>query len=332
MKNNLAKIAAQLMRPGKGILAADESTKSISKKFAGVRIVSTVEKRRQYRELLFTTPGMSKYISGVIMYDETIRQVTTKKIPFVKYLKKNRILPGIKVDQGLIPLAPSSLEQITQGLAGLETRLLEYKKMGAVFTKWRAVFTISALTPSSECIKVNAQALAEYAKLVQKVGLVPIVEPEVLMSGAHDIKTNYRITKKVLQAVFRELKKAKVQFSGMLLKPNMVLAGEKNPRPEIAEGVALYTARCLAETIPTDLGGIVFLSGGQSEDRACKNLAAIVRLKGRAIHCNLSYSFGRALQNSAIVTWKGKQANRVSAQKVFLRRCKMASQASLGKG
>lgn len=325
---SLATVAKLLVSSGKGILAADESTKSIAKKLAGAGVEDSVENHRLYRQLFFTTPGIEKYISGVIMFDESIRQATDDGVLFPKLLSDKGIIPGIKVDFGVEDLEDSLEEKITVGLDGLEERLKEYYALGARFAKWRAVIKIGANIPTEKCLKLNAEALAQYAKICQNNDIVPIVEPEVLMDGDHTIEQCYEVTKKTLSVLFEELKKFNVDLTGLLLKPNMIiysLMGEK-VSPEI---VAEKTLQCFEEVVPKDVAGIVFLSGGQSESEACKNLNAIVK-KAQNAPWKFSYSFGRALQNTTLAVWSGKVENTELAQQAFLHRAELVSAASLG--
>ncbi|MFA6548207.1 MAG: class I fructose-bisphosphate aldolase [Candidatus Magasanikbacteria bacterium] len=325
---SLATVAKLLVSFGKGILAADESTKSIAKKLTGAGIEDSVENHRLYRQLFFTTPGIEKYISGVIMFDETIRQATDDGILFPKLLSDKGIIPGIKVDLGVVDLEDSPEEKITVGLDGLEERLKEYYVLGARFAKWRAVIKIGANIPTEKCIKLNMQALAQYAKICQNNDIVPVVEPEVLMDGDHTIDQCYEVTKKTLSVLFEELKKLDVDLAGLLLKPNMIiysLMGEKVSSEMVAE----KTLQCFAEVVPKEVAGIVFLSGGQSESEACKNLNAIVK-KAENSPWVFTYSFGRALQNTALQVWSGKVENTEVAQQAFLHRASLANTASLG--
>ncbi|MFA6424113.1 MAG: class I fructose-bisphosphate aldolase [Candidatus Magasanikbacteria bacterium] len=327
-KESLAIVANQLVSPGKGILAADESTKSIAKKLSAAGIENTVENHRLYRQLFFTTPDMEQYISGVIMYDETIRQTTDNGVPFAKLLSDKGVIPGIKVDLGVKELEGSPEEKLTFGLDGLDRRLKEYYGLGARFAKWRAVIKIGHNIPTENCIQLNMEALAKYAKICQENDIVPIVEPEVLMDGDHSIEQCYEVTKKTLSVLFDELKKLEVDLSGLLLKPNMViysLNGEK----VMSQIVGRETVKCFKEVVPAEVDGIVFLSGGQTEAEACQNLDAVVRI-GQGAPWKFSFSFGRALQNTALQVWSGKAENVAEAQKAFLRRASLASKASLG--
>lgn len=327
--NSLEKIAQGMVAPGKGILAADESTGTIGKRFATINTESTEENRRAYRDLLFTTPGMEQYISGVIMYDETIRQKTAAGVPFSEHLVKLGVIPGIKVDMGAKPLAGCPGETVTEGLDGLRDRLAEYYQLGARFAKWRAVIDINDDIPTSTCISVNAHALARYAALCQEAGIVPIVEPEVLMDGAHDIETCEDVTAAVLGAVFGELDLQGVALEGMILKPNMVIAGKKCPTQAGVDEVAAATVRTLKRFVPAAVPGIAFLSGGQSDEVATAHLNAMNAMGG--LPWALSFSYGRALQAPALAAWGGKPANVAAGQKAFLHRAKLNGAAAQGK-
>lgn len=326
---SLSEIALALVAPGKGILAADESTGTIKKRFDKIGVESTEDSRRAYRELLFTAPGVGRFISGVILYDETIRQRGIGGETLVATLGRQGVIPGIKVDMGTEALPGSPEEKITKGLEGLTKRLEEYNGLGAKFAKWRAVIAIGDGMPTDECIAKNAEILAAYAKMCQESGIVPIVEPEVLMDGSHTIERCFDVTRNVLKKVFAELQKQNVDLSGMLLKPNMVIAGADCPAPAEPRQVAEMTLRCFGEAVPATLPGIVFLSGGQSEREACENLNAI---NAEGIQpWKLSFSYGRALQASALAAWQGKTENVPVAQKAFLHRAELASAACLGK-
>lgn len=329
----LNKIAEQMVAPRKGILAADESTPTIGKRFDKINIENTEANRQAYRQLLFTTPDIGKYISGVIMYDETIRQSTEDGKSFVSVLQNAGVLPGIKVDQGTAPDENSPNEKITKGLEGLSERLKEYVSLGAKFAKWRAVITIDKPQglPTDENLKRNARDLAEYAKNCQEVGLVPIVEPEVLMDGKpanHDIKKCAEVTEKTLNYVFEELKNLEVAIEGIILKPNMIVPGKESIEKATPEEIAEATVNLFKKILPENLPGIVFLSGGQSEIEATENLNAINKLD--SLPWRLSFSYGRALQDGALKAWSGKKENVSDAQKVFLHRAKMNSLATLG--
>src|SRR3989338_3413678 len=330
MKESIQQIARAMVAPGKGILAADESSGTIKKRFDKIGAESTEETRRFYRELLFTTSGIGQYLSGVILYDETIRQAAVGK-SFPKILAEQAIIPGIKVDMKTYPLAGSPEEQVTEGLDGLRDRLKEYAALGARFTKWRAVIMIDTDKnyPTDYCIQVNAHALARYAALTQEAGMAPIVEPEVLMDGAHSIEACYEATKRTLQRVFEELKLQRVDLSGMILKPNMVIDGTKYESKSSPQQIAALTLRCFQETVPAAVPGMVFLSGGQSEAEACVNLQAL-NTTGQSVPWQLSFSYGRALQDSTLKAWGGKTENKAAAQQIFFRRCQLTSAARSG--
>jgi fructose-bisphosphate aldolase class I len=325
----LHKIAEAMTTPGKGILAADESTGTIKKRFDGIGVESTADTRRDYRELLFrSAEAMSKYISGVILYDETIRQKARDGTPLVKLIADAGSLPGIKVDKGTKPLPFCPGEVVTEGLDGLRERLAEYRGMGARFAKWRAVIDIGAGIPSYDCIKSNAHALARYAALCQDEDIVPIVEPEVLMDGDHDIDRCQPITEWVLKTVYEELYYARVQLEGTVLKPNMVVPGKKCPKRASVEEVAEKTVRVLKACVPAAVPGIAFLSGGQSDEEATANLDAINRIGG--VPWRLTFSYGRALQAAPQKAWSGKSENVAAAQRAFSHRARMNGLATLG--
>lgn len=325
----LSSIAQALVAPGKGILAADESTSTIEKRLAKINIPSTEDSRRAYRQMLLTTPGMEQYISGVIFYDETFRQSTTDGKPFVQLLKEKGVLPGIKVDLGAVPMPESPNEKITTGLDGLPQRLVEYAQLGAAFAKWRAVITIGENLPTTVNIQQNAKDLAQYAKHCQEAGIVPIVEPEVLMDWSHSMARCEEVTRLVITTVFEELKKTGVAMEGMILKTNMIVPGKESGTHANPEEVAQATLRVLTELLPNNLAGEAFLSGGQNDVEATANLDAMNK-KG-SFPWKLSFSYGRALQDLSLKTWAGKPENVSQAQKVFLHRAKMNSLASLGK-
>ncbi|MFA5955736.1 class I fructose-bisphosphate aldolase [Hyphomicrobium sp.] len=335
MSDRLEDIARALVAPGKGILAADESTSTIKKRFDGIKLTSTEDSRRDYREMLFrATEGMKNYVSGVILYDETIRQKAKDGTPLVDIMKSAGSLPGIKVDMGAKPLPgpTSKVETITEGLDGLRERFAEYYKLGARFAKWRGVITIDDGLPSWNCIKANAHALARYAALAQEANIVPIVEPEVLMDGAHsshDIDECYRVTEWTLRTVFRELYDARVNLEGIVLKPNMIIAGQKCPKQASAAEVAEKTVRCLKATVPSAVPGIAFLSGGQSDEAATEHLS-LMNSSG-PLPWPMTFSYGRALQAAAIQAWGGKPENVAAGQRAFTHRAKMNSLAALGK-
>jgi fructose-bisphosphate aldolase class I len=325
---DLESTARALVADNKGILAADESGGTIKKRFDSIGVESTEENRRAYRDLLFTTEGAEEYISGVILFDETIRQSSADGTPFPKLLEQRGIIPGIKVDKGAKPLANASGETITEGLDGLRGRFEEYRELGARFAKWRATYSIGGGIPSEYCVWTNAHALARYAALSQEAGLVPIVEPEVLMDGDHTIERSFEATSRVLHAVFTELRDQRVHFEGMLLKPNMVLSGYGAQEQASHDEVAEWTVRCFRRHVPAAVPGIVFLSGGQSDEHATANLNA---LNARGPHpWELSFSYGRALQAPALKAWGGDPGNVDSAKKAFYRRAKFNSAARTG--
>jgi len=325
----LHKVAEAMTAPGKGILAADESTGTIKRRFDSIGVESTADTRRDYRELLFrSTDAMSKYISGVILYDETIRQKARDGTPLVKLIADAGSLPGIKVDKGTKPLPFCAGEVITEGLDGLRERLIEYRGLGAKFAKWRAVIDIGAGIPSYNCIKSNAQALARYAALCQEEDIVPIVEPEVLMDGDHDIDRCQAITEWVLKTVYEDLYYARVQLEGTVLKPNMVVPGKKSPKRASVEEVAEKTVRVLKNCVPAAVPGIAFLSGGQSDEEATAHLDAINRIGG--LPWRITFSYGRALQAAPQKAWSGKSENTAAAQRAFSHRARMNGLATLG--
>ncbi|MDB6059861.1 MAG: fructose-bisphosphate aldolase [Verrucomicrobiales bacterium] len=328
LNESLAQTAQALVAPGKGILAADESHPTIKKRFDKLGIANTEENRRAYRDMLFSTPAISNHISGVILYDETIRQKHSSGTPFPKFLAQNGIIRGIKVDEGTIALANFPGEKVTEGLDGLGKRFAEYAQLGARFAKWRAVFTITDTTPSDYCIRSNAHLLARYAAIAQEAGIVPIVEPEVLRDGNHDINRCYDVIDRVLNEVFRELHDHRIQLEGILLKPSMVTAGEGAPEASV-EQVAELTLRCLRNTVPPAVPGIVFLSGGQTSEAATKHLDAMNKIG--EVPWRLSFSYGRALQDDPMHTWMGKPENIKAAQKAFARRAELNSLATSGK-
>ena len=328
----LASTAKALVTPGKGILAADESSGTIKRRFDSINTESTDDKRRDYREMLFRTDGVDAYISGVILYDETIRQSAADGTPMVKVLSDRGIIPGIKVDKGTQPLAGSPNELVTEGLDGLQARLDEYVSLGAGFAKWRALFNIGDGAPSAYCIDVNAHALARYAALCQQAGLVPIVEPEVFMEGEHSIETCYAATKATLLEVFAQLERQGVALEGMLLKPNMVVSASSASNRASAQVVAEMTVDCFKRTIPAAMPGIVFLSGGQGDDEATLNLNAInVEAAKVGAPWTISYSFGRGLQAAPLKAWLGKEENVPAAQAAFNHRATLTSAAQQGK-
>jgi fructose-bisphosphate aldolase class I len=330
MDNKELEITARsLVAKGKGLLAADESFPTIEKRFAAIGISSTEETRRTYRNLLVTTEGIEDFISGVIMFDETIRQKSDDNRPFIDVLKSKGIIPGIKVDKGTANMPGFRGEKITAGLDGLRERLKEYSDMGARFTKWRAVITIGPGIPSRGNIAANAHGLALFAALSQEAGLVPVVEPEVLMDGDHDISRCEEATSAVLTAVFSQLHEYHVSFEGMLLKSNMVLSGKQSPKQANVEEVAESTIRCLKRTVPAAVPGIVFLSGGQKAEQATKHLDAMNRMGPQP--WEISFSFARALQDPVLMTWKGSSANIIAAQHKFHHRAACNSAARYGR-
>jgi fructose-bisphosphate aldolase, class I len=324
----LAATANALVAPGKGILAADESSGTIKKRFDSIEVESTEDNRRAYRELLFTTEGAAEYISGVILYDETLRQQAADGAPLAEVLTRQGIIPGIKVDKGTTDLAGFPGEKITEGLDGLAGRLAEYRDLGARFTKWRAVITIGEGIPTPGCIAANAEALARFAAASQEAGLVPIVEPEVLMDGDHGIERCDQATRDTLAEVFAALRRHRVRFDGMLLKPNMVLSGSDSPTQAGVEQVAEATVAALLDCVPASVPGIVFLSGGQSDEVATAHLNAMNRRGG--VPWELSFSYGRALQAPALKAWKGEAANVPAAQQAYHHRARLNGAARSG--
>jgi fructose-bisphosphate aldolase class I len=328
-QNQLEKVAHSLVAPGKGILAADESSGTIEKRLKSINTPSTEDNRRAYREMLFRTPGAEEFVSGVILYDETIRQKAADGTPLVKVLADKGILPGIKVDKGTKSLPFSPKEKITEGLDGLTERLVEYRNLGAKFTKWRAVITIGDGIPSDACLHTNAHALARYAALCVDAGLVPIVEPEVLMDGPHSIERCYEVTERTLHKVFEELYDQRVPLEQILLKPNMVLSGTENAKQADVARVAEATLLCFRRVVPAAVPGIVFLSGGQSDELATAHLSKMNELGGGP--WELSFSYGRALQAPALKAWGGKPENVTAGQKAYYHRAKLNSAARYGK-
>jgi fructose-bisphosphate aldolase class I len=323
-------VAKALVNDGKGILAADETVGTITKRFDAQGIRSTPESRRDYREMLFAAPGAADFISGAIMYDETIRQRSSTGIPLPELLARQGIIPGIKVDTGANPLAGFESETITEGLDGLRDRLKDYFSIGARFAKWRAVIRIAERLPSQTCINANAQALARYAALCQEQGLVPIVEPEVLMDGDHSIDRCYEVTGRVLHAVFNSLDEHNISLESVLLKPNMVISGSACPARASAGDVAAATLRCLRYSVPAAVPGIVFLSGGQSGVSATAHLNSINVLDGPK-PWKISFSYGRALQDAALAAWGGRKDKTTAAQTAYYHRAKCNSAAAMGK-
>jgi fructose-bisphosphate aldolase class I len=314
-RSDLEGVATAMVAKDKGLLAADESTATIAKRLDKIGSQNTEEQRRSYRELLFTTPGVAQWISGVILYDETIRQKTRDGVPFPDYLAKLGIIPGIKVDTGAKPLAGFPGETITEGLDGLRDRLIGYYKLGARFAKWRAVIDIGEGIPTRTAIEANAQALARYAGLCQEQNIVPIVEPEVLMDGAHPLERCDAVTSAVLAEVFAQLERHRIHLEGMILKPNMIIAGKKCATQATPEQVAEATVRCLQRHVPSAVPGIMFLSGGQTPAQAALHLSLMNR--HAPLPWQLSFSYGRALQDAALTAWGGKPANFAAGQKEF---------------
>ena len=317
--NDIQDIAQAMVQKGKGILAADESTPTCTKRFESINVESTAENRNAYRDMLFTADGIENHISGVILFDETIRQSTVNgSIPFPEHLSALGIIPGIKVDKGAKQLANSDDEKITEGLDGLRDRLKEYYELGARFSKWRAVITIGEDIPTAYCISANAHALARYAALCQEQGLVPIVEPEILMNGDHTIEESYQLTTETLYTVFYELVAQGVELEGMVLKPNMVLSGYDCSEQASVKEVAEMTVDCFFNTVPAAVPGIAFLSGGQSDELATAHLNAMNQIDGTP--WNLTFSYGRALQAPALKAWSGKAENIPTAQEALMKR------------
>ena len=321
--------AQELVADSRGILAADESSGTIEKRFDSIGLESTEANRRAYRDMLFTTPELERSVSGVILFDETIRQSSADGTPFPELLAGKGIIPGIKVDTGAKPLAGAPGEKITEGLDGLRERLEEYRGLGARFAKWRAVITIGDGIPTSYCISTNAHALGRYAALCQEQGLVPIVEPEVLMDADNDIETCYRATSRTLHTVFHELYHQRIDLRGMLLKPNMVISGKGSATQASAAEVAEWTIRCFREHVPAAVPGIVFLSGGQGDEQASENLNAINQLGPQP--WALSFSYGRALQAPALKAWGGDAANAEAGQSSLALRARCNSAAVAGR-
>jgi fructose-bisphosphate aldolase class I len=325
----LAETARAMVAPGKGIIAIDESTNTIKKRFDGVGIENSEENRRRYREMLLTTPNLNEHISGAILYDETLRQKTADGVPFAKYMLDRGMLPGIKVDKGPVPLAGFPGEVVTEGLDGLRQRLEEYAKLGAKFAKWRAVITIGEDAPSSTCIEANNHALARYAALCQEAGIVPMVEPEVLMDGDHDIEVSYDVHEAVLRSLFGALYEQNVMLEGTILKASMVVPGKDGEQASV-EDVAIDTLRCLKSAVPSSLPGIVFLSGGQSDEAATAHLDAMNRMGPHP--WPLSFSYGRAMQSAALKLWsQDLKGNFAAAQKIVAQRARENGMAALGK-
>lgn len=328
--DELKSVAQAIVAKQKGVLAADESSPTIKKRFDSIKVESTEENRRRYREILFTTKDIEKNVGGVILFDETLRQSTQDGTPFAELLSSRGIIPGIKVDKGAKALALYPGDKVAEGLDGLRERLVEYKQLGAKFAKWRAVIEIDEhKIPSSYAIRANAHALARYAALCQELDIVPIVEPEVLMDGAHNIERCEVVTSRVLEAVFAELDAHRVIFEGMLLKPNMVIPGKKCGQQANAQQIAEATMRCFARYVPAAVPGIVFLSGGQSAEEATDNLNAMNAMGAHP--WQVSFSYGRALQAPVLAAWKGQESNVAAAHKALLNRCHLNGLARDGK-
>jgi fructose-bisphosphate aldolase class I len=327
-KQELEAVAQAMVAKGKGILAADESMGTIKRRFDSIKIESTDNNRRAYREMLFTTKGVEEAISGVILFDETIRTSASDGTPFAQLLSKKSIIPGIKVDKGPVDIPGFPGEVVTEGLDGLRGRLKEYKELGAKFAKWRAVITIGENIPTYTCLKANGHALARYAALCQEAEIVPIVEPEVLLDGNHSIERCQDVTEETLRVTFAQLAEQRVFLEGMILKPSMVVSGKDHPRQAGVEEVAERTIRCLKRTVPAAVPGIAFLSGGQSAVSATEHLNAMNTMG--PLPWQVSFSYARALQDPALKAWKGETGNVAAAQKIFYHRAKMNSAARSG--
>ena len=325
---DLASIAQAMAAQGRGILAADESSPTIKKRFDSIGAESTEENRRTYREMLFTAEGAAEYISGVILFDETLRQSTSDGTPFPKYLADQGMIPGIKVDKGAKSLAGFAGEKITEGLDGLRERLAEYYELGARFAKWRAVISIGDGIPTDYCLQSNAHALARYAALCQEANIVPIVEPEVLMDGPHDLARCEAVTSATLDKVFAELAAHRVALSGIILKPNMVISGTECEKRAGVQQVAEATVRCLTAHVPTEVPGIAFLSGGQTAEEATAHLGAMNAMGKHP--WQLTFSYGRALQAPSLSAWKGEAANYAAGQAAFIKRARLNGLAQKG--
>ena len=326
--DRLIETAARMVAPGKGLLAADESAGTIEKRLSAVGVESTAASRKTYRELLFSAPGIENYISGVILHDETIRQQSSGGMPFVQLLEARGILPGIKVDAGTKPLAGHPDEKVTEGLDGLRERFAEYRKLGACFSKWRAVIAIAPGLPSDACIAANAQALARYAALAQEAEIVPIVEPEVLIDGAHSLAECEAASNRTLTCVFAELRRQGVLLEGTVLKPSMVIAGKQCPEQSPVAEVAVATLRTLRRCVPAAVAGIAFLSGGQTPEQATAHLDAMNR--SGPLPWPLTFSYARALQNPVLDLWRGKPTNAAAAAAAFAARARLNHLARRG--
>ena len=328
-KHSLEETAQALVAPGKGILAADETPPTIGKRFDTLKIPSTAESRRAYRAMLLATPDLSRFISGVILYDETVRQADDQGNPLIEVAARAGLVPGIKVDTGAKPLAACPGETVTEGLDGLRDRLEGYVKLGARFAKWRAVIRVSEQLPSDACIEVNAHALGRYAALCQEQGLVPIVEPEVLMDGPHSLARAEEVTGRTLERVFRALYTQRVSFEGMLLKPNMIVPGKESPERASVGAVAAATLRALRRHVPAAVPGVVFLSGGQDERHATAHLNAM-NAGPESRPWRLSFSYGRALQDTALEAWGGRASDVKAGQQALFHRARCNGAAALG--
>ena len=327
----LRQTAEAMVKPGEGILAMDESTPTIGKRLKAVGVENTEDNRIAYRTILLNAPGLGEYISGAILYDETIRQSTADGEPFTELMKRQGIMPGIKVDTGAKELALNAGEKVTEGLDGLRERLEEYVGFGAKFCKWRAVITIAEEKPSRACIEANAHALARYAALCQEAGLVPIVEPEVLINGAHTIETSYEVTVETQRQVFEQLYRQAVQLEGMILKPSMVISGTECPQRSGVDQVAEETLRCLQQTVPAAVPGVAFLSGGQDDEQATQHLNAMNQMAAKlSLPWRLTFSYARALQNQVLETWRGDASKAEQASEALLQRAKLNALASVG--
>lgn len=320
----------ELFTGNKGLLAMDESTGTCNKRFAAAGIPQTIDMRRSYRELIVTTPGLHESIGGAILFDETIRQQTKDGVPMIEVLKKNGIIPGIKVDMGAKPMAAFPGEKITEGLDGLRDRLADYKKMGARFAKWRAVITIGDGIPTTSCIEANVHALARYAALCQEADIVPIIEPEVLMEGDHSLQKCFDVTERTLKILFYQLYQYKIDLEGMILKPNMVTAGTKSAEINSVDEVAQATVNCFLQSVPAAVPAIAFLSGGQSPEEAAAHLNAIHTNFKNRLPWIVTFSFARAIQQPALDVWKGQEANVKEAQKILHQRAKIDAAARRG--
>ncbi|MGK2862059.1 MAG: class I fructose-bisphosphate aldolase [Chitinophagaceae bacterium] len=329
-KQLLIDTVGQLLAGNKGLLAMDESNSTCNKRFASLGIPQTTEARRSFREWIITTPGLNESISGAILFDETIRQQTEDAVPFIKLLEKAGIIPGIKVDMGAKPMAGFPNEKITEGLDGLRSRLEEYATLGAGFAKWRAVITIGDGIPSDACIDANVNALARYAALCQEAGIGPVVEPEVVMDGNHTLEQTFEVTEKVLRALFNQLYLQKILLEGILLKPNMIMAGKDATTKNSKEEIVHATVDCLLRSVPASVPGIAFLSGGQSPQEASEHLNAMNKKFKSKLPWVLTFSFSRAIEHPAIDIWKGQEENVAKAQQSLYHRAKLNAAARLG--